>query len=72
MMHHEAIFDGVVIPNKPRMTLVTLERQMVETIGWLDGDAAKAASLLSRFHDVNDPAWKANLQLEIKRAFNIP
>jgi hypothetical protein len=54
-MHHEAIFDGVAIPNHPVQTIDVLHGEILETIRWINPDAERLLNCLDRFTSVFDP-----------------
>lgn len=68
-VHHETIFDGIVPPNRPRLPVDTLHEQLIETLAWLDEDAANLAICLSRFNDVIDPSAFQRLESIIREHF---
>jgi len=70
-MHHEPIFQGVAVPNMPRISLEVLYLQLIETIGWIDADAAALLSCIDRFPIVSSPNGKQDIQTVIMTTFNI-
>lgn len=71
-MHHEKIFDGIVPPNRPRMSLDAVYDDLIETLGWIDEDAAELVDCLSRFRGVYDPAGLQSLESLIRTRYQIP
>lgn len=71
VMHQEAIFEGVAAINRPSLSVDTLHAQLLETIGWIDPDAAKLATCLDRFSVVHGNMGRSNLEATIKTAFSI-
>lgn len=71
VMHQEAVFEGVAAINRPVVPIDILHAQLLETIGWIDTDAARLASCLDRFDSVHDTPGRSNLETTIKTAFNI-
>ncbi|MCC6793122.1 MAG: hypothetical protein IT336_15650 [Thermomicrobiales bacterium] len=74
-MHHEAIFEGISIPNHPAKPINTLHDELLETIGWINPIAARLLACLNRFPTVYDPASPAGrlgIRAAIQSEFNIP
>lgn len=72
LMHQEAVFQGVAAVNRPIMPIETLHAQLLETIGWINHDAATLAICMDRFDSIHDIPGRAALEKAIKTAFNIP
>lgn len=72
LMHQEAVFQGVAAVNRPIMPIETLHAQLLETIGWINHDAATLAICMDRFDAIHDVTGRAALERTIKTAFNIP
>lgn len=72
LMHQEAVFQGVAAVNRPIMPIETLHAQLLETIGWINHDAATLAVCMDRFDAIHDVTGRAALEKAIKTAFNIP
>lgn len=52
VMHHEPIFDGVRIPNKPVKSIEQVHTDILSAIGWIDADLEKTARHVDRFDAV--------------------
>jgi hypothetical protein len=72
IMHQEAVFDGVRANNRPRLPIEEVHTQLIETLGWIDADAAELVACLDRFDDVFAPAGRTALENDIKARFQIP
>lgn len=73
-MHHEAIFQGVAVPNHPPKAIDTLHDEILETVGWVNPDAARLLTCLNRFpstFDPSSPTGKLGIQAAIRKEFNI-
>lgn len=51
VMHQEAIFQGVAALNRPIMAIDVLHAQLIETIGWINEDAATLATCMDHFEE---------------------
>lgn len=51
VMHQEAIFQGVAAVNRPVLSIDVLHTQLLETIGWINEDAATLAACMDHFDD---------------------
>lgn len=51
VMHQEAIFQGVAALNRPVMAIDILHAELIETIGWINGDAATLAACMDHFEE---------------------
>lgn len=71
IMHQEAIFDGVQANNRPRLPISDVHTLLVETLGWIDADAARVVACIDRFGTAFDPISRQNLEREIRREFQI-
>lgn len=54
VMHHEPIFAGLTVLNRPAVPLVEIHRGIVEVLGWIDPDLAAALEIVDRFPDVHE------------------
>jgi hypothetical protein len=72
IMHQEAIFDGVQANNRPRLPIDDVHSQLIETLGWIDTDAANVVACVDRFDAVFDPTARQALENDIKARFQIP
>jgi hypothetical protein len=70
-MHAEAIFQGVAALNRPLLSIDILHAQILETIAWIDGDAARILLRLDRFGDVH-ARGRARIEASLKAEFAIP
>jgi hypothetical protein len=61
VMHQEAVFDGVNAINRPRLRLDALHRDLIETIWWLDSDAAEFVACLDRYPVVSTPSGRQHI-----------
>jgi hypothetical protein len=70
IMHHEPIWDGVKLPQRPRAALSDLHRELRETIGWISSSAQLGFDQVDRFTAVlND---RQQLESDLKSRFSIP
>lgn len=69
-MHHEAVFQGVAPLNLPVLQVDALHGQLLETLGWINTDAADIAGCVERFNDVYIHG-KANVEAELRRRFRV-
>lgn len=69
-MHHEPIFQGVASVNKPIVPVDELHRQLTETIGWINSDAARLLACLDRFDDVFDPRRRLAIESKLRDEFS--
>lgn len=51
LMHQEAIFEGVRAINRPLLSIDILHTQLLETIAWINSDAALFVGCLDHFSD---------------------
>lgn len=51
VMHQEAIFQGVAAVNRPIMPIHVLHAQLLETLGWINEDAATLAACMDHFDE---------------------
>lgn len=70
VMHQEAVFQGVGAINRPVLPIETLHAQLLETIGWIDVDAATLVACLDRFDDTFQNG-KAPIESELRQRFGI-
>lgn len=69
-MHHEAVFQGVAPLNRPVLQVDALHGQLLETLGWINTDAADIAGCVDRFNDVYFHG-KATVEAELRRRFRV-
>lgn len=66
-MHHEAIFQGVSIPQHPIKAIDMVHAELLETIEWVNPDALRLLQCLNRFPAIVDPMGAAG-RLAIRAA----
>jgi hypothetical protein len=71
IMHHEAVFEGVGAINRPMLPIDLLHDQIIETIGWINADAATLVTTLDRFNDVFGKSQQIDLEQALKSSFQI-
>lgn len=74
-MHHEAIFQGVSIPNHSVKAIDALHDEIIEMVGWLEPDAARLLNCLNRFPVVFAPSsstGKLGIEAALREEFKIP
>ncbi len=69
-MHHEAVFEGVAALNKPILPIAALHAQLLETIEWIDVDAASIVRCLDRFDEIHRDG-KSHIEAKLRRQFGI-
>lgn len=69
-MHQEAVFQGAGALNRPVLPIDILHAQLLETIAWIDADAATLVACLDRFDEAFH-SGKANVEAELRQRFNI-
>lgn len=72
VVHQEAVFEGVGAPNRSIRPIEIVHSELIETLEWIDLDAAAMAKCLDRFDDVCDSSGKDQLEQAIKTKFHIP
>lgn len=73
IVHQEAIFDGIKANNRPHLPIEDVHALLLETLGWIDADAAAVVSCLDRFDQVFlDPTTRQTLEQRLKAQFQIP
>lgn len=70
VMHQEAVLEGVGALNRPVLPIDTLHAQLLETIAWLDADAANLVICLDHFDDTFHNG-KARIETQLRQRFNI-
>lgn len=70
-VHHESIIDGISPPNRPRLPLDAVYKQLIETLEWIDGDAAELTRCLSRFEKVHDALGRSDLERTIRTRYQV-
>lgn len=70
VMHQEAVFQGVGALNRSVLPIHTLHAQLLETIAWIDADAATLVTCLDRFDDTFQNG-KARIEGELRQRFSI-
>lgn len=68
VMHHEAIFQGVAALNRPVLQIDTLYVHLLETLNWINADAAMLASCVDHFDDAFHNG-RSRVELELLNRF---
>lgn len=71
VMHHEPIYAGLTLLNKPAVPLVDIHSHMIETLGWIDPHLATALAFVDRFSDVHQHE-AGQIRARLKTHFGIP
>lgn len=70
VMHQEAVFQGVGAINRPVIPIDILHAQLLETIAWIDVDAATLVACLDHFDDTFKNG-KARIEGELRQRFSM-
>ncbi len=71
VMHHEPIYAGLSLLNKPTIPLVEIHGQITETLGWIDPHLATALGFVDRFPDVHQNEAE-RIRAKLRSHFGIP
>jgi hypothetical protein len=71
VMHHEPIYAGLILLNKPTVPLVDIHGHVTETLGWIDPHLATAPGFVDRFPDVHQHE-AARIRVRFKTHCGIP
>lgn len=71
VMHHEPIFAGLVLLNKPPVPLVDIHRYITDILGWVDPQLATNLDFVDRFPAIHQHE-EARIRARLKTHFDIP
>lgn len=71
VMHHEPIFAGLILLNKPSVLLVDIHGYITETLGWIDPHLATTLGFVDRFPDIHQNE-ASRIRAKLKTYFGIP
>ncbi len=71
VMHHEPVFHGLTLLNKPVMPLPTVHQYILDVLSWIDPNLVLNLSFVDRFPDVYQ-SEEQRIRVKIKAQFGIP